>query len=105
MHDVQKAFFDTKPANSTDNCFVSLNDSDNDSDNKFDMNIDESEVNLVKEDKAAGEIEATKVCKEWQKFVVQAQAENLTGKLYHELKEGIKCEYNIIDNFLKLDTI
>lgn len=47
-HDVQKAFFDTKPVNSTDNCFVSLDDSDNDSDNKFDMNIDKSEVNLVK---------------------------------------------------------
>lgn len=25
------------------------------------------------------------------------------GKLYHELKEGNKFEYNIIENFLKLD--
>ena len=106
MHDVQQAFFDKKkPANSTDKCFVSLDDSDNDnnSDDEFDMNIDDSEVNLMKEDKAAGAIEASKVSKEWQKFVVQAQAENLMAKLYHELKEGNKSEYNIIDDFLKLD--
>ena len=48
INEAQNAFFDEDSTNSTDNYFISLDDSDDeDGDTEFDLNIDQSKVNLI----------------------------------------------------------